>query len=85
MESDKKRENHYRKMAKRWGYLLYKSSAKRWSIENQRGYMIIDVLFNAITAGSRFDLKLDDVAAFFDEAEQRYKNEWTKIFACQSY
>ena len=49
------------------GYSLIKSTARKWSYDNQLGYMIIDISNNACIAGNRFDLSLEDVKAFLVE------------------
>lgn len=48
-------------------YQLCKSRSKCWPFDNQLGYMIIDGMTNAVIAGSRYDLSLDDVREFVAE------------------
>lgn len=52
------------------GYLLQKSR-KRKTAENNindlGGYMIVDANYNAVIAGSRFELTLEDVEIFVKE------------------
>ena len=49
------------------GYSLIRSTSRKWSFDNQLGYMIVDNNTNACVAGNRFDLSLDDVKAFLAE------------------
>lgn len=66
---DKVSENYCRRWAKRLGLILRKSYARRWSIDNQRGYNLIT--FNGIHfAGQRFELTLEQVADLLAGREQ---------------
>ncbi len=67
---EKIRENYYRRMAKRLHLELKKSRAKKWSLDNLRGYAILDPHFNTIVAGENYDMSLDQVAEFLEEAER---------------
>jgi hypothetical protein len=60
---DKARENKTRRSAKEQGYILRKSRARKWSIDNQQGYMVVNKK-NIVAAGSSYDLSLDEVEAF---------------------
>ena len=51
------------------GYSLRKSHARRWSYDDQCGYMIINDHFNSVVAGSRFDLTLEEVEDYCDISE----------------
>ena len=73
-EPTKVQENYYRRWAKRLGYVLNKSRARQWSINNQREYTLIDDR-NIIALGSNFDARLDQVADFLKEKEQELRNE----------
>ena len=64
--SDKARESKLRREAKKQGYVLKKSRAREWSVNNQQGYMIVNER-NVIEAGSDFDLTLDQVESFLSE------------------
>ena len=68
---EKVRENRYRRWAKRLGLFLKKSKGKLWSINNQGGYMIIDIESNIILCGEKFDLSLDNVGDWLEEYEQK--------------
>jgi hypothetical protein len=58
------RESRLRRALARQGMILRKSRSRTWTIDNHQGYMIVDADLNAIIAGSRFDLSLDDVEQF---------------------
>lgn len=49
-----------RELAKR-GYALHKSRVRTWNYDNQGEYMITDPDSNAVVAGERFDMTIDDV------------------------
>ena len=57
---EQRREARLRRLARRGGYSLRKSRAG-FSIDNLGDYMIVDDNLNAIVAGERFDMSLDDV------------------------
>ena len=63
----KTKENRIRRALAKRGYLLRKSRAEE-SIDNFGGYMIVDANYNAVIAGERFNLSLDDVEQFVGEA-----------------
>ena len=63
MLSEKSRENKLRRALYKADCLMRKSRADI-SIDNFGGYMIVDVKTNAVIAGSRFNLDLDDVEGF---------------------
>nr|MBC7245429.1 hypothetical protein [Chloroflexota bacterium] len=68
MDSESKSlENWLRRRAKRLGLALHKSR-RSLSIDNLGGYQIIDS-HNRIVAGEKFNLELNDVAAFLDDYE----------------
>jgi len=71
---EKVRENLYRRWAARQGLVFKKSRARRWSVNNQQGYMLMD-FNNKIEVGEKFDLTLDDVEKFLGvrEGELRKK------------
>jgi len=62
----KTKENRIRRALAKRGYLLKKSRAAE-SIDNLGGYMIVDANQNAVVAGERFNLSLDDVEQFSRE------------------
>jgi len=68
---DKVRENRYRRWAKRLGLYIKKDRAKRWSLDRQGGYMILELYRNLILAGERFNLSLDEVDEFLEEYERK--------------
>ena len=49
------------------GYSLIKSTARKWSFDNQCGYMIRNDAINTCVAGRRFELSLDDVQSWLAE------------------
>lgn len=65
---EKSKENRLRRELQDRGYLLRKSRAQE-GIDNFGGYLIIDGRNNAVVAGSRFELDLDDVSEWIDSFE----------------
>ncbi len=65
--SPKAIEQRNRRVLQKNGYILHKSRARNWSIDNQLGYMIVDGNTNLIIYGNRFDLTLDDVTEFVEQ------------------
>ena len=49
------------------GYSLIKSTARKWSYDNQCGYMIRNDANNTCVAGNRFELSLEDVQSLLSE------------------
>jgi hypothetical protein len=70
---DKIEENYCRRWAKRLGLTLEKSRAKRWNIDNQGGYRLIETHRNLVLYGYRFELTPEDVNIILSkyEAEQK--------------
>ena len=66
----KARENSLRRKAKRLDLLLCKSRNRQWSVDNELGYMLVDPTLNAVVAGQRYELTLDDVADWLDATEK---------------
>ena len=66
MGKEKTRENRARRQLARLGYQLRKDRARNYSVDNQGGYMIVN-LNNVLEAGERFDLSLEDVERFIEE------------------
>lgn len=60
MTANKNREQALRRTLNKAGYALHKSRANI-SLDNLGGYMIVDAGINAVVAGSRFEMDLDDV------------------------
>ena len=75
VSEEKVRENYLRRQAKRLGLLLKKSKAKKWSGNNQGGYMIIEAEKNFILWGDNYGLNIDDVEGFLNEYEEKLKKE----------
>lgn len=69
---DKVNENYYRRMAKRLDLILQKSRGRKWSVNDQQGYRIIDKR-RGILQGERFELTIDDVAKFLEGYEVELK------------
>jgi len=61
------REQRLRRLASRRDLILRKDRARSWNPDHQGGWMICDPYTNTIVAGSRFELSLDDVEAWFEE------------------
>ena len=57
-------EQKARRVLQKNGYQLHKSRAKRWSYDNQLGYMIVNGRTNLIVCGNRYDMTLNDVVNF---------------------
>lgn len=70
-EIDKVAENALRRQAKRLGLKLKKSSGKKFSIDNQLEYMIIDAEMNVVLAGPRYDLSFEEAKEWIDDYEKR--------------
>ncbi|HTQ40087.1 MAG TPA: hypothetical protein VMJ32_13765 [Pirellulales bacterium] len=60
---EKSREISLRRKAGRFGYLV-RRSRRQLSVDNEGGYMLVDIESNSVAAGSRFELSLDDLEAF---------------------
>ena len=58
--------NKIRRTLNKAGYGLIKSRS-RINFDNLGGYMIIDNSVNAVVAGSRYELTLDDVLDFISQ------------------
>ncbi len=69
---DKTRENYYRRMAKRLGLELKKSSAKKLSVSNRGGYRLIDAATGDIRAGKWWELTFDEVIKQLDSEEGHF-------------
>ena len=65
----KKREDKARRLLQKMGLALRKSRAGSWSYDDQQGYMIADISTNAVVQGGRFELSLEDVEEFINQAE----------------
>jgi hypothetical protein len=61
-----KNESQLKKLLAKKGYTLKKSKAKQINIDDFCGYMIVLTEMNAIIAGSRFELTLEEVEAFLN-------------------
>jgi hypothetical protein len=68
--SDKVRENYARRWAKRLGLFLKKSRAKKPSVDNQGGYMLVNLNTNTIEWGEKFTLELAGVEKILDKYEK---------------
>ena len=72
--TDKVRENAARRWAKRHDVMLRKSRAKRLSLDNLGGYMLVDMYANAVVDGARFDLSLADVEDILRDLDENLKS-----------
>lgn len=66
MFTEKAMEQRLRRALNREGYGLHKSRTKAIHADDLGGYMVYDLATNAVVAGARFDLDLDDVARFVE-------------------
>jgi hypothetical protein len=57
----KRRESRLRRALRREGYVLLKSRARHWRLDDQQGYMILDPSLNISVGYSDYSLDLDDV------------------------
>lgn len=60
----KRREDRVRRQLTKQGLALRKSRVFTPTADDQGGYMIVDMQFNRIEAGERFDMTLEEVEAF---------------------
>ncbi len=58
------REEAVRRLARRDGLALEKSSARHTNVNDQGGYRLVDPYFNETVLGERFEFDLDAVEAF---------------------
>lgn len=68
-------ENRLRRQAKRLGLIIKKSRGKKWKYDNQLGYMILDIQYNAVIAGDKFDLTFDEVEEWLNDYEEKLKSQ----------
>jgi hypothetical protein len=67
-------ENYLRRWARRLGLELHKSRAKLFNINDQGGYRLVDQQ-NAIIAGERMELKLEDIKGILAKIEQELSSK----------
>ena len=67
MNTEKALEQKLRRTLKSAGYVLHKSRVRNIHLDNLGGYMIADIMTNAVVAGNRFQLSLEDVAEWAEE------------------
>jgi hypothetical protein len=72
MQDDKVHQNLLRRWAKRLNLTLKKSRGKRWSVNDQGGYMLIDQN-NNILCGEKFDKSIDDIERYLEEYEKQLR------------
>lgn len=70
---DKARENALRRQARRLGLVLRKSRARHWSIDNQGAYVLFDAAGGGVVTGSRWELTLDEAAAYLERYERKLR------------
>ncbi len=73
--AEKTRENKLRRQAKRLGLAVTKSRVREFHVDDHGGYQIVDLYRNALVRGKRYELDLDDVAAYLAEVEENLKAE----------
>ena len=66
-QSDKVRENLVRRMAKRQGLELKKSRRRDPRALDYGSYWLVDIELNAIVAGGRYGISLDQVDAWLTD------------------
>ena len=47
-----------------FGYALRKDRARSWTLDHQGGYMLLNLEYNIVVGGERYDWTLDDVEAW---------------------
>ncbi len=64
---DRNREVRIRRLARRHGYVLRKSRARKYvlTMNNQGQFMVIQARRNLVVLGERFDASVDDIELFF--------------------
>ena len=63
--TNKNLEKKLRRALNKHGYALHKSR-KPFGLDNLGGYMIVDIYNNAVVAGARYDLSLEDVSEWLE-------------------
>ena len=71
--AEKTRENKLRRQAKRLGLKIKKGRPRKIHVDNLGGYMIVDLYRNRLVRGQRFELDLEDVAAYLAETEENLR------------
>jgi hypothetical protein len=66
-DSDHAREARIRCAMRQHGIVLRKDRARSINLDHLGGYMLIDIDYNAIVGGSRFDWSLDDCEEWLGE------------------
>lgn len=67
MTSNKANENYYRRLARRLNLLLEKSRARNWAVDNRQGWRIKDTKNDAIIAGYKWDLSIEEAAEVLED------------------
>jgi hypothetical protein len=63
---NRNQENCIHRLARRRGYVLRKSRARKyWTVDNQGRFMVIEARRNLVVLGEKFDARLDDIELFF--------------------
>ena len=71
--AEKTRENKLRRQAKRLGLVIRKSRVREIHIDDHGEYQITDLYRNSLVQGQRFELDLEDVAAYLAETEENLR------------
>ena len=69
----KARESRFRRRARRLGFVLRKSRAKVWRLDDRQGYVLLDPDTGIQQAGFYWDFDLDEVEEFLNECEEGLK------------
>lgn len=79
MYPDKVRENRARRNAARLGIQIRKSHGKLWNIHNQLGYMLVDMEKNAVMQGADYNLTIEEVESYLEEAGKEMSGNFTIV------
>jgi hypothetical protein len=69
---DKVYEKYYRRQHKRLNLLLEKSYARKWYVNNQQGWRIVDAT-GKILAAEKYDLTIEEAAKYLGDYEVKLK------------
>lgn len=67
--TDRRQESRVRSLARRQGYRVQKSRARRTHLDNCREFMLIECDRNIPVLGWRFDADLDEIESWLREDE----------------
>jgi hypothetical protein len=73
--SEKVRENYLRRKSGRLGLAIKKSRVRTINLNDLGGYMVVNVQNDAVVAGPKFDLDIDEVAEVLNNTENEIRQE----------